>query len=114
MPILPLIIWHPLPWFPGPLYQHTTAYGIFHMVTVVSGGFILSSNFQVEDKVKDLDISWSRAVDLVKAEKLIEQCNKPGGVDPLLVIICKWPQIPEYKANPKRIPSLEFLVRNID
>lgn len=53
-------------------------------------------------------------MDVVKAEKLIEQSNKPGGVDPLLVIICKWPQIPEYKANPKRIPSLEFLVRNID
>jgi hypothetical protein len=82
--------------------------------SIVSGGFILSSNFQVEGKVKDLDISWSRAVDVVKAEKLIEQSNKPGGVDPLLVIICKWPQLPEYKANPKRIPSLEFLVRNID
>lgn len=68
---------------------------------------------KVEGKVKDLDISWSRAVDVVKAEKLIEQSNKPGGVDPLLVIICKWPQLPEYKANPKRIPSLEFLISRL-
>lgn len=55
-------------------------------------------------------MSESRAVDVVKAENLIEQSKKPGGIDPLLVIIRDWPKLTKEKGRSDLLPSLEHFV----
>ncbi|XP_028403823.1 uncharacterized protein LOC114526426 [Dendronephthya gigantea] len=57
---------------------------------------------KVKDKAES-GMSESRAVDEVKADKLIEQSKEPGGIDPLLVIMRDWPKLPEYEAQPAQL-----------
>lgn len=64
-------------------------------------------NFQVQNKVKVADMSWNRAMDEVRADRLTEKHGKNA----LLVIIHEWPQKKKYKDKPELIPSLEYLVR---
>lgn len=64
-------------------------------------------NFQVQKKVKAADMSWNRAMDEVRADRLTEKHGK----NVLLVIIHQWPQTKKYKDKPELIPSLEYLVR---
>ena len=64
-------------------------------------------NFQVQKKVKATDMSWNRAMDEVRADRLTEKHGKNS----LLVIIHEWPQAKKYKDKPELIPSLEYLVR---
>ena len=66
-------------------------------------------NFQVQNKVnvKVTGMSWNRAMDEVRVDRLSEKHGKNA----LLVIIHKWPQMKKYKDKPELIPSLEYLVR---
>ena len=64
-------------------------------------------NFQVHNKLKVADMSWNRAMDEVRADRLTERYGKNS----LLVIIREWPQKKKYKEKPELIPSLEYLVR---
>ena len=52
-------------------------------------------------------MSWNRAMDEVRADRLTEKHGKNA----LLVIIHEWPQAKKYKDKPELIPSLEYLVR---
>ena len=71
--------------------------------------FHLLINFQVQNKVrlKVTGMSWYRAMDEVRADRLTEKHGKNA----LLVIIQKWPRMKKYKDKPELIPSLEYLVR---
>ena len=64
-------------------------------------------NVQVQDKLKVTGVSWNRAMDEVRADRLTEKHGKNA----LLVIIHKWPQMKKYKDKPELIRSLEYLVR---
>ena len=66
-------------------------------------------NIQVQNKAKVADISWNRAMDEVRADRLTEKHGKNS----LLVIIYEWPQKKKYKDKPELIPSLEHLVRTL-
>jgi len=59
--------------------------------------------------VKAANMSWNRAMDEVRADRLIEKHGKNS----LLVIIHEWPQKKKYKDKPELIPSLEYLVRTL-
>lgn len=52
------------------------------------------------------DISWNRAMDEVRTDRLIAQ----HGRDTMLVIIRKWPASKKYKKKPELVASLEYLV----
>ena len=69
--------------------------------------YYLLINFQVRNKEKVADLSFNRAMDEVRADRLTEKHGKNA----LLVIIHKWPQMQIYKDKPELIPSLEYLVR---
>ena len=63
---------------------------------------------QVAEKVNDEGITWNRAMDELRVEKLIDKYQDQA----LLVIIDKWPNQPKFQGKPETIPSLEYLVRN--
>lgn len=52
------------------------------------------------------DISWNRAMDEVRTERLMTKHGK----DTLLVIIRDWPVSEKYKGKPELVASLEYLV----
>ncbi|RMX39952.1 hypothetical protein pdam_00021267, partial [Pocillopora damicornis] len=59
----------------------------------------------VQNKVKDANLSWNRAMDEVRVDRLIKKYDKNA----LLVIIHDWPQKKKYRDKPELIPSLEYL-----
>lgn len=61
----------------------------------------------MQNKVKVTNEPWNRAMDEVRADRLIGKHGKNA----LLVIIQEWPQKNKYKDKPELIPSLEYLVR---
>ncbi|PFX32144.1 Transient receptor potential cation channel subfamily V member 4 [Stylophora pistillata] len=63
----------------------------------------------VQNKVKDANLSWNRALDEVRVDRLIKKHDKNA----LLVIIHKWPQKKKYKDKPELIPSLEYLISRL-
>lgn len=64
---------------------------------------------KVQKKVKAADMSWNRAMDEVRADRLTEKHGK----NVLLVIIHQWPQTKKYKDKPELIPSLEYLISRL-
>lgn len=64
---------------------------------------------KVQKKVKAADMSWNRAMDEVRADRLTEKHGK----NVLLVIIHQWPQMKKYKDKPELIPSLEYLISRL-
>ncbi|XP_068676221.1 transient receptor potential cation channel subfamily A member 1-like [Montipora foliosa] len=62
---------------------------------------------KVQNKVKSEKLPWSRAMDEVRADCLIEKYGK----NVLLVIIHQWPQ--KYKEKPEVLPSLEYLISRL-
>lgn len=58
--------------------------------------------------MKDANLSWNRAMDEVRVDRLIKKYDKNA----LLVIIHDWPQKKKYRDKPELIPSLEYLVWN--
>lgn len=52
------------------------------------------------------EISWNRAMDEIRAERLLEK----HGRDTLLVIIRDWPANEKYKDKHEMVASLEYLV----
>ena len=52
------------------------------------------------------DISWNRAMDEVRTDRLIAQ----HGRDTILVIIRDWPASEKYKEKTELVASLEYLV----
>ena len=77
------------------------------LIIIFACTIILLIDFQVQNKVKIADISWNRAMDEVRADRLTEKHGKNA----LLVIIYEWPRTEKYKDKPELIPSLEYLVR---
>ena len=67
---------------------------------------LLLINLQVKKKVDDSDVSWNRAMDEVRAQRLIDDYGKNA----LFVIIDKWPKMKKYQRKPELLPSLEYLV----
>ena len=63
-------------------------------------------NLQVKNKVDNSDVSWNRAMDEVRAQRLIDDYGKNA----LFVIIDKWPKMKKYQRKPELLPSLEYLV----
>lgn len=51
-------------------------------------------------------ISWNRAMDEVRTDRLITK----HGRDTILVIIRDWPASKKYKEKPELVASLEYLV----
>ncbi|XP_067030169.1 uncharacterized protein [Acropora muricata] len=64
---------------------------------------------KVQERVKSKRLSWSRAMDEVHADCLMEKYGK----NVLLVIIHEWPQRPKYKEEPEVLPSLEYLISRL-
>lgn len=62
---------------------------------------------QVRDKVERDNVSWPRAMDEIRADRLISE----HGANALFIIIHKWPNGQEYKKHSELLPSLERLVR---
>ena len=61
----------------------------------------------MEDKISyDAGISWNRAMDEVRIERLMAK----HGRDTLLVILRHWPTSEKYKDKPELVASLEYLV----
>ena len=54
-------------------------------------------------------ISWNRAMDEVRTERLMAKHGK----DALLVIIRDWPASGKYKDKPELVASLEHLVSKL-
>ncbi|XP_027051176.1 uncharacterized protein LOC113678493, partial [Pocillopora damicornis] len=63
----------------------------------------------VQNKVKDANLSWNRAMDEVRVDRLIKKYDKNA----LLVIIHDWPQKKKYRDKPELIPSLEYLISRL-
>ncbi|KAK2556750.1 Transient receptor potential cation channel subfamily V member 4, partial [Acropora cervicornis] len=64
---------------------------------------------KVQDRVKSKKLSWSRAMDEVRADCLMEKYGK----NVLLVIIHEWPQRRKYQEKPEVLPSLEYLISRL-
>lgn len=62
--------------------------------------------FKVQEKFSSNDISWNRAMDEVRTDRLVTKYGK----DSLLVIIRDWPVSEKYKDKPEMVASLEYLV----
>ena len=62
--------------------------------------------FKVQEKFSASDISWNRAMDEVRTDRLMAKYGK----DCLLVIIRDWPVSAKYKDKPELVASLEYLV----
>ncbi|KAL9951799.1 hypothetical protein ACROYT_G044528 [Oculina patagonica] len=61
---------------------------------------------KVQEKFSSNEISWNRAMDEVRTERLIAKYGK----DSLLVIIRDWPVSEKYKDKPDLVASLEYLI----
>ena len=66
--------------------------------------------FKVQDKFSANEISWNRAMDEVRTDRLMAKY----GTDSLLVIIRDWPVSEKYKDKPELVASLEYLVCVVD
>ena len=58
-------------------------------------------------------MSWNRAMDEVRVERLIQKFKDNGGLvseDPALVMLKKWPTSKQYQDNLDHLPGLEKLV----
>jgi len=58
-------------------------------------------------------MSWNRAMDEVRVEKLIQKYKDNGELtseDPALVMLKKWPTLKQYQYHSDRLPGLEQLV----
>ena len=58
-------------------------------------------------------MSWNRAMDEVRVERLIQNYKDSDGLvseDPALVMLKKWPTSKQYQDNSDRLPGLEQLV----
>ena len=62
--------------------------------------------FKVQEKFNTKEITWNRAMDEVRTDRLIAKHGK----DMLLVIIRDWPASEKYKDKPELVASLEYLV----
>ena len=62
--------------------------------------------FKVQEKFSSNDISWNRAMDEVRTDRLMAKYGK----DSLLVIIRDWTVSEKYKDKPELVASLEYLV----
>ena len=63
-------------------------------------------HLKVQEKFSSSDISWNRAMDEVRTDRLMAKYGK----DSLLVIIRDWPISEKYKDKPEMVASLEYLV----
>ena len=71
---------------------------------------LLSADLKVEEKfVSKAGISWNRAMDEVRTDRLMAKYGK----DTLCVIIRDWPASDKYKDKLELLASLERLVRMI-
>ncbi|KAJ7321436.1 hypothetical protein OS493_035010 [Desmophyllum pertusum] len=61
---------------------------------------------KVQDKFSANEISWNRAMDEVRTDRLMAKY----GTDSLLVIIRDWPVSEKYKDKPELVASLEYLI----
>ena len=64
------------------------------------------ATFKVQEKFSSSEISWNRAMDEVRTDRLMAKYGK----DSLLVIIRDWPASEKYKDKPEMVASLEYLV----
>ena len=58
-------------------------------------------------------MSWNRAMDEVRVERLIQKYKDSGELvseDPALKMLKKWPASKQYQDNSGRLPGLEQLV----
>ena len=67
-------------------------------------------HLKVQEKFSSNDISWNRAMDEVRTDRLMAKYGK----DSLLVIIRDWPVSEKYKDKPEMVASLEYLVRVVN
>ena len=68
---------------------------------------MMLSYLKVEGKTTTIaGMSWKRAMDEVRIERLMARHGK----DTLLVIIRDWPASDKYKDQPELMASLEYLV----
>jgi len=51
------------------------------------------------------EISWNRAMDEVRIERLMSK----HGMNTLVIIICVWPASENYEGKPELVASLEYL-----
>lgn len=71
------------------------------------GNSMVLSYLKVEGKTTAIPgMSWNRAMDEVRIERLMARHGK----DTLLVIIRDWPASDKYKDQPELVASLEYLV----
>ena len=66
----------------------------------------LVCHIKVQEKFSSSAISWNRAMDEVRTDRLMVKYGK----DSLLVIIRDWPVSKKYKDKPEMVASLEYLV----
>ena len=71
----------------------------------------MSPNIHIHLKVQEKfstvkGISWNRAMDEVRTDRLVAKHGK----ETLLVIIRDWPVSEKYKSKPEMVASLEYLV----
>lgn len=67
----------------------------------------LLHHFKVEEKfTMRPEISWNRAMDEVRIERLMSK----HGMNTLVIIICVWPASENYEGKPELVASLEYLV----
>ncbi|XP_028417815.1 uncharacterized protein LOC114542475 [Dendronephthya gigantea] len=64
----------------------------------------------VENKVKEEGIPWNKAMDKVRAERLV---TRYGYQEALVVLIRKWPKMTQFKEKPEVITSLEYLISRL-
>ena len=72
--------------------------------------FICMIFFKVQEKFRADKISWNRAMDEVRADRLINKYD----IYCLLVIIRDWPASEKYRDKPELVASLEYLVGAIN
>ncbi|XP_058957049.2 transient receptor potential cation channel subfamily A member 1-like [Pocillopora verrucosa] len=61
-------------------------------------------------------ISWNRAMDEVRVEKLIQKYKDDGELDsedPALMMLKQWPNSERYKNSPEKLPGLERLINRL-
>lgn len=72
---------------------------------------LLFVHSKVEEKFRaGVGISWSRAMDEVRTERLMARHGK----DTLCVLIRDWPVSEKYKNEPELVACLEYLVGMIE
>ncbi|XP_022777936.1 uncharacterized protein LOC111319424 [Stylophora pistillata] len=79
---------------------------------IISKQYFLQAIFKVHQKQID-GLSWNRAMDEVRVEKLIKKfkdSGEMGSEDPALVMLKRWPATEQYRNNPDKNRGLEQLI----